>query len=202
MNDRSAILPPIPGLSASRRRVYETALARFGQQGYHAVSVRDLAEAMGVQPAALYAHVASKQQLLYELIRIGYETHREWIREALLDAGPSPEDQIRAVVRAHVTVHLKYRDLARVVARESRSLRPEEEQSLADIRMQTNDLVTAVVQRGVKKGTFSSDVDVELALSAITAMGVRAAEWWEPGAFVPIDTVAASYADFALKILT
>lgn len=202
MNDRSSVLPPTPGLSASRQRVFETALSLFGERGYHAVSVRDLSESLGVQPAALYAHVTSKHELLYELIRIGYETHTEWIRGALLDSGPDPEAQIRAVVSAHVAVHLRYRDLARVVARESRCLSPDEQRALTEMRMQTNDLVTAVVQRGIKKGNFSAGVDVELALSAITAMGVRAAEWWEPGAFVPAETVAARYADYAVKILT
>lgn len=194
------VLPPVDGMSVSRRRFYEEALRQFGRRGFHAVSVRDITEALGVQPGALYAHAKSKQQLLFELIRIGYATHREWLREALLEAGNDPREQLEAMVAAHVKVHLQYRDLARVVAREYRSLTPKQQESLHAIEDQSVELTTAVVARGVKRGIFSDEVDVMLALSAIAAMGVRAAEWWKPETGLPAEYVARSYASYAIKI--
>ena len=190
------------GISRSRRRLYEEALRQFGERGYDAVSVRDLAERLGVQPAALYAHAKSKRDLLYALVRIGYEVHRDWLREALLDAGREPVGQIRSMVRAHVLVHLRYRDLARVVARELRCLSPEEQEHLEEVRNQSYELFSAVVARGVKLGVFSVEVDVELAIAGITAMGVRAAEWWGPAGYPSAEQVADSYAGFAVKILS
>jgi AcrR family transcriptional regulator len=200
--DVGGVLPTVDGISASRRRVYEEALRQFGQRGFHAVSVRDIAEVLGVQPGALYAHAKSKQQLLFELVRIGYVTHWEWVREAVLEAGNDPGEQLEALVAAHVSVHLQYRDLARVVAREYRSLTPEQQESLDEIEDQSVELSAAIVARGVKRGVFSAEVDVTLALSAIASMGVRAAEWWEPETGPPADYVARNYARYAIKIFT
>src|SRR6476646_9978346 len=86
----STLLPPRPALSGARLRLFETALELFGERGYHAVSVRDIAQALGQQPGALYFHVQSKQQLLYEVSLIGVEEHRDRVRAALLDAGRDP----------------------------------------------------------------------------------------------------------------
>lgn len=196
------VLPPVAGLTPSRRRVYEEALRLFGERGYHAVSVRDLAEVLGVQPAALYAHARSKHHLLFELVRIGYETHRDWLRDALLDAGREPVEQVRALVIAHVLVHLRYRDLARVVAREFRSLSAEEQEQLLEVQKQSWELMEAVISRGVKLGVFSAETDLELAISGMTAMGVRAAEWWAPGSYPSAEYIADGYAGFAVKLLS
>ncbi|MDR1237956.1 MAG: TetR/AcrR family transcriptional regulator, partial [Propionibacteriaceae bacterium] len=115
-------LPVIDGLRPARRRLYATALRLFSERGYHAVSVHDITDALGQRPGALYAHAASKQQLLYELTRIGVTEHRNRLRAAVLEAGAEPEAQIRALVRAHVLVYLNYPELARLTIHETRSL--------------------------------------------------------------------------------
>ena len=119
---RPALLPARPGLTDARRRLFEAAIDLFGQRGYYGVSMRDLASALGVQAPALYAHVPSKQHLLFELVTIGHEEHRDRLREALLEVGNDPAEQIQAMVRAHVLAHVTYPDLARVTNNEMRAL--------------------------------------------------------------------------------
>ena len=41
------------------------------EKGYHGTSIGDLAEAMGVQKGSLYAHIDSKEDLLWEVARTG-----------------------------------------------------------------------------------------------------------------------------------
>src|SRR5690242_11934323 len=117
------LLPPRVLAEGTLRRLYETALILFGQRGFHAVSVRDLTRELGLQASSLYAHVASKQDLLADLIRIGHEEHRDQLRLALLEAGSEPADQIAALTRAHVRVHATYPLITRVCNRELGSLR-------------------------------------------------------------------------------
>ena len=75
VDDSVVALPPGVDLPPAKRRLYEVALTLFGQQGYHAVSIRDIATALGQQSSAIYFHVSSKQELLYELELIGHRTH-------------------------------------------------------------------------------------------------------------------------------
>lgn len=198
MNDRS--LPAVGGLSPARRRLYLTALELFAERGFHAISVRDIADALGQRPGALYAHVTSKDQLLYELIRIGLSEHRDRLRAALLDAGSDPAAQLRALVRAHVLVHLAYPDLARVVNRDIRSLDDARRETAMAVLDETERTLLDVIARGQQHGVFA-EVDAFLAGRAIGGMGARTPEWWTPAAPRDAEQVAEAYARFALAIL-
>ncbi|MDQ3128676.1 MAG: TetR/AcrR family transcriptional regulator C-terminal domain-containing protein [Chloroflexota bacterium] len=63
---------PIPGTEPRRRltreRVLEAALASADADGLEALSMRKLAEALGVAPMALYRHVANREDLVDGLI--------------------------------------------------------------------------------------------------------------------------------------
>lgn len=52
----------------SRRRVLETAISRADQGGLDALTMRTLAEELGVVPAALYRHIANKDDLIDAMI--------------------------------------------------------------------------------------------------------------------------------------
>jgi AcrR family transcriptional regulator len=197
----STLLPPRDDLSGARLRLFESALLLFGDRGYHAVSVRDLMTELGQQPGALYFHVQSKQDLLFELMRIGIEVHRDRIKDALLDAGREPADQVRAVTEAHVRIHLEYPALARVTSRETRALSDEQLAKILATRAETMQVFIDVIERGVRLGVFSVTEPL-LAVNAIGGMGIRAAEWWTPDDPHSISDVATSYAGFAVKLLT
>jgi AcrR family transcriptional regulator len=193
-------LPPRADVSEARRRLYEAAIDLFADKGFYGASVRDLAAALGQQPGALYGHVASKQQLLFELVLIGQEEHREWVTAALLDAGPDPREQLAALVRAHVLVHLHFAALARVTNRENRALSPEQRAATLAIREDAERMFVDVIERGIRKGEFVVQ-DLDLVLAAIGAMAIRAAEWWTPDSPHSADHVADTYAQFALQLV-
>lgn len=203
--DRAApetpLLPPQSELSGTARRIHEAALVLFGQRGYHAVSVREIATEVGVKPSSIYAHVASKEDLLAELVRTGHEEHRDALRAAMLEAGSRPEDQLAALTRAHVLVHAAYPLLTRVCNRELRSLSDEPRARVLSIRLESERLLFEVIERGQRLGQFAL-IDAVLAVAAIGAMGMRVADWWHPGIGIGADAVADTYAGFALRLVS
>lgn len=188
-------------VSPPKRRLYEAALELFGRRGYHAVSIRDIAQALGQQPSAIYFHVESKQQLLYELALIGHRGHDERLRSALLGAGAEPREQLAVLVTAHVGGHLTYPSMARLTNRELGGLTPEQLREVVGIRSQTEKLFIDVIERGIRLGVFAADTDVFLAAKAIGAMGVRLPEWWTPQAPRTADEVVTAYVRYALKLV-
>jgi AcrR family transcriptional regulator len=197
---RTELLPARPELGDARRRLYEAAISLFGERGYHAVSVRDLAGELGMAPGALYAHVPSKQHLLFELVRLGHEEHRDHLKEALLGAGSDPADQVRALTRAHVALHLRFAPLARVTNRELRALTDEQLAEVVRIRTESEQMFQDVIERGIRLGEFWTE-QPRLAVLAIGAMGVRAAEWWTPEDPSTPAEIAETYADYAIRLL-
>ena len=54
-----------------RKELTRQAARLFAEKGYHGTSIGDLAKSMGVQKGSLYAHISSKQDLLYETMLEG-----------------------------------------------------------------------------------------------------------------------------------
>jgi AcrR family transcriptional regulator len=196
-----ALLPPVPGFTEARRRVFEAAIVLFGERGFHAVSVRDIAAEVGLKPMALYSHVSSKQDLLFEIVRIGFETHRDALSAALLDAGADPLEQMRALCAAHVRIHLQYADLALVTNHETRQLEERFAPQLAQLRAESVRSFREVVERGQRLGVFV-DQDPLLIVQVVGGMGSRAPEWWTPATGIGADEVVETLTGFAVSVLT
>ena len=197
----TAPLPDRPELSAARRRLFETALALFSRTGYNGVSVRDIVAELDQHPTAIYAHVSSKQELLFEVILIGYEELRDRLRSAVLEAGSDPAAQLRAIVSTNASTHLTYPELARVIHSEA-GLLSESQRAIIDVfRQDLGGLLREVAARGVVQGVFNPP-DLEITLLAITSMGVNVIDWWTVGMGVDIAHIAATHADLAIRMLT
>jgi AcrR family transcriptional regulator len=204
------------------RRLLEAAVVALAERGYHGVSVRDLTAAVGIKAASFYAHFASKEALLAELMVLGHESHQACVRDAILGSGADPVDQLRAAVHANVAFQATYPLLTIVCNTELHALAPATRDRVIALRHNSGVLVAAVVDRGNAAGVFRCN-DVWLALSAIAAMGVRVAWWyrppglagttsplarypeqaatWLPEGDYTVDAIADAYAEFALQIV-
>ena len=61
--------PKTPKSESTRRHLIDVATELFLRDGYHAVSMRDIAAIAGLSKGAVYGHFRSKGQLLVEVIR-------------------------------------------------------------------------------------------------------------------------------------
>lgn len=198
---KGPLLPPRATANGTLRRLQEAALIGFSEQGYHGLSTRDLANATGVTASSVYAHVGAKEDLLNQLVTVGHEEHNEMLRQALMASGPDPREEMRALVKAHVAFHATYPLLARVCNKELHALAPANAERVMRVRLDSEQMIVEAVKRGIEAGSFHA-ADPWLAVAAIAAMGLRVAEWFEPGGPRTVEEVAATYSDFALKLLS
>ncbi|MFP5022418.1 TetR/AcrR family transcriptional regulator [Pseudonocardia phyllosphaerae] len=93
-------------MALNRERIVEQATALLGEQGLGGLSMRRLADGLGVRPGALYYHVPSKQDLLVA------------VAEHLLATTPAPipDDDPRAAATALRAALLRVRDGAELVS--------------------------------------------------------------------------------------
>jgi len=99
------------GKGVTRDGVVTAALAVLDERGIEAVTVRAVADRLGVRAPALYHHVHSKQDLLDEM---GTEIHRRVIRALTgREPGSSWLEDLVAYARALRTEYLAHRDGAR-----------------------------------------------------------------------------------------
>ncbi|NVJ03018.1 TetR/AcrR family transcriptional regulator [Myxococcus sp. AM009] len=178
----------------------ETALQLFASRGYHDTSIRDLAAALELRPSALYAHFAAKDHVLAELVRIGHEAHFEALESALQGAQPTPVAQVRALVHAHTRVHAEHPQLALVVNEEFYALTPELAAPAQALRDRASAMLMDAIQRGMAQGHFSP-LHPAITAAAIIGMGSRIPHWFEPDGPIAVETLAATHAELALRML-
>jgi AcrR family transcriptional regulator len=86
----------------SRLRLALDAAERvFADKDYGMATMRDVATAAGLSIAGLYYYLPSKQRALYLVCERAFGSLMDGLDESLT-ASPVPEDQLRALVRAHV----------------------------------------------------------------------------------------------------
>ena len=89
-------------MSARRNELTRQAARLFAEKGYHGTSIGEIAEALGVQKGSLYAHIQSKQDLLYETMVEGARAFHAGL-DAIPDELPATE-KIRLALRSHLRV--------------------------------------------------------------------------------------------------
>jgi AcrR family transcriptional regulator len=180
-------------VSARRTELTREAARLFAERGYHGTSIGDLAKAMGVQKGSLYAHIESKQDLLYEAMREGAEAFH-----AALDEIPDDlrvTERIRLALRAHLRVVAEQLDIATVFVREWRYLEGDRAAEFLAERRRYEERFRALFREGRELGELRTDLDDQ----AATLLVLSAANW--AYTWLPPDADTAALADRFFAIL-
>ena len=166
---------------ATRRAELTRQAARlFAERGYHGTSIGDLAKALGVQKGSLYAHIASKQDLLFETTREGSEAFH-----AALDEIPDDlrvTERIRRALQAHLRVVGEQLDIATVFIREWRYLEGERAAEFIAERRRYEERFRALFREGRELGVLRTDLDEQAAVLLVLSAANWAYTWLPPGA--------------------
>jgi AcrR family transcriptional regulator len=187
---------------ARRREIDEVASELFHANGYAATSVRDIAKALDIQGASLYAHVASKEDVLWSIVdgaATAFETKAD---EAVADTATSdPVERLAALVEAHVDVVTADPERASVFVTEWRHLSAERRAAIAQRRDAYEARFRAVIDDGTAVGAFRP-TDTALAATFILTALNGIATWYRPGGRLSADRIADNYIDLALRSLS
>ena len=187
---------------ARRREIDEVASELFHANGYAATSVRDIARALDIQGASLYAHVASKEDVLWSLVDGTATTFEEAVEDALAaTASNDPIDRLAALVEAHVEVVTGDPERASVFVTEWRHLSPERRAQVAGRRDAYERRLREIVADGIAVGAFRS-IDPAIAATFVLTALNGVATWYRPDGRLTPDRIADQYVDLALRALT
>jgi TetR/AcrR family transcriptional regulator, cholesterol catabolism regulator len=180
-----------------RDTILEAAAQIFGQKGYHAASMKDIAEAVNLQKASLYYHVSSKQDILIALLDKALNILIERL-SAVVDTPLPYEEKLRLAMDAYLEVLLENRSLASVLLLEYRSLDPEMKTLHLPHRNRFEGIWRSLIENGVKEGVFCP-VDPALTARALLGLMNWTIIWYRPeGPLAPGD-IAREYWQLALS---
>ncbi|HEY8393340.1 MAG TPA: TetR/AcrR family transcriptional regulator [Thermaerobacter sp.] len=186
----------MPRTSSRREEILAVAGELFRQKGYHATSMQDIAERLRLQRGSLYAHIDSKEELLFEIVDRAAGRFLDAIEQARR-SGRTPAEQLRLALRAHMTVLAEYRDTATVFFHEWRFLREELRRRILEKRDLYEQRWRQIIAEGVERGEFRPVDERFGALLALSAVN-WAYHWYSPEGPLSPEQVADQFADLIL----
>jgi AcrR family transcriptional regulator len=187
---------------ARRREIDEVASELFHANGYAATSVRDIAKALDIQGASLYAHVASKEDVLWSIVDGAATAFETKANDAVADTASSdPVERLAALVEAHVDVVTADPERASVFVTEWRHLSGDRRVAIAQRRDAYEARFRAVIDDGIAVGAFRP-TDTALAATFILTALNGIATWYRPDGRLSADRIADHYVDLALRSLS
>ena len=167
-------------MSTRRTELTRIAARLFAEKGYQGTSLADLALELGIQKPSLYHHIASKEDLLWEVARAGADAFH-----AALDAVPAEApaaERIRLALRAHLAVVTGQLDVATVFVREWRHLEGERHVLFVAERRRYEERIRELFRAGVEESQLRTDLDVPTAALLFLSAANWAYTWLRPGA--------------------
>lgn len=183
-----------------KEQIYTTAGTLFSQKGYHATSVRDIARELDMQGGSLYAHINSKEDVLWEIVQRAATEFMESVAPIASSDAPASE-RLRRMIRAHVAVVTHHLDDATVFFHEWRFLGPERAREVGQQRDRYEAAFRGVIEDGIKAGEFRS-VDPKLSALAVLSSVNWVYQWYRPEGELSPEGVADSFSDLLLSGLS
>lgn len=188
-----------------RQAIEDVASDLFRERGYAATSIRDIARALSVQGASLYAHVTSKEDVLWGIVdraATRFEAAADRAEVEAENRSPGdPSEAIAALVRAHVDVLTGDVDEAGVFVNEWRALGPHRRARILARRDAYQARFRTRIEAGIAIGVFAI-TDAWLAASSVLSALNGVAAWYDPSGRLPAGRIADHLADLTNRMLT
>lgn len=187
--------------SARRAEMIEAAARLFSERGYHGTSMQHLADALGLQRGSLYAHIGSKEELLFDVVQEGARRflergERAFSMQALASV------RLRTLLVGHIETAIEHLPAATVFLNEWRYLSERLRETVQAERDRYEEMVRRIVADGIASGEFREDADVRFAARLILSAGNWTYAWYRPGGELGPREIGERFSKLLLEGLT
>ena len=186
-----------PAIAEVRADIIAAATRVFSERGYHAASMAEIAEAVGMRKPSLYHHVRKKEDLLFAIHEQLIDELIEETTVVLLSAG-NPSEKLRNVILLTMSFVARHRDGVTVFLQERRAVTGERWNELVRKRDLYERMVSGIIAEGTASQAFV-DVPPAIAARGVLAMANWGYTWFDPSGPLSADDVAEVFARVALK---
>jgi AcrR family transcriptional regulator len=187
-----------------RQAIEDVASDLFRERGYAGTSIRDIARALSVQGASLYAHVDSKEDVLWAIVDRAASRFEAAADAAERDAATrrpgDPAEAVAALVRGHIQVLTADVDEASVFVHEWRALGEMRRAAILARRDAYEARFRRPIEEGIAIGAFTMTDPAIASTTLLTALN-GVATWYDPDGRLPAARVADHLVDLALRML-
>ena len=156
--------------------------------------MREIALKVGIQPASLYSHFRSKEDVLWHVCQWTVDTATQ-LMDSVEASAKTPLERFALFIHSFVVFHAEHRREALVTSTQWRSLNSER-----DIAKRYHDRARGYVQAIDDTGMVRIQ-DIEQVTLALLDLNIGVATWYRPAAHCAPHDLASSYVQLALSML-
>lgn len=177
-------------------KIFAESARVFKEKGYHAASMQNIADAVGLQKGSLYHYISSKEELLFKIFEHSTGELTKQLEE-INAANISPTEKMRQAISAHLTALCEQLDIYTVYLAERRVLSGKYHTQVRAEAERHARLLEQIIEQGIRKKDFRP-VDTKMAAHAILGMCNWLYQWYAPDGRLKPNEIAAIFSDLAL----
>lgn len=151
---------------ANLARIIEATLKLSNKQGFHATSLRDLAQASGLSMGGLYSYFDNKTTLLSMILGEVSTTVNEVLGTVPEGIADDPLGHLKWLIETHIRLTEAMQPWFVFAYMEAKSFPAAERRMAVDSEAATEEIFAAVLRQGMASGQFAV-ADIELTASLI-----------------------------------
>lgn len=184
------------GSDTRKEQIYRAASMLFSERGYRSTSVRDIARELDLRGGSLYAHISSKEDVLWEIIARVAGSFYAAVRPVAESDGPAGA-RLRRMIHAHVGVVVNELARAAVFFQDWRHLSEPRKREVLALRDGYEALFRDVIVEGMASGEFAGRDPRLASIFVLTALnGIPG--WFRPNGERTPDDIAEELANLML----
>jgi AcrR family transcriptional regulator len=183
--------------SKTDEAIRAAAVELIAAHGFEAVTLRDLAAHVGIQPGSLYRYYASKTDLLASIMTEHMQDLlAHWASEEV--GSEPPQARLYRFIEFHVRYHAGKQREVFIANMEIRSLAPLDRSKVTSLRREYEDRLRKILEEGIAAGEFDIP-DVRVATFAIIAMLTGLTAWYQEGGRLSKDDLVSCYQSLIMR---
>ena len=182
---------------ATLDEIVSAAAKVFQTKGYHAATVRDIADEVGILKGSLYHHFESKEALLYLVVKEPIAQMFQTIA-AIADADLAPTEKLRQAILAHLEAFDRHYPHLFVYLREREAVKRRFREMIGFSPKDYERCWQQILREGMASGEFRKGLDIQVTSYGLLGMLNWASKWYEPQGRLSVVEVAEQFTSLAL----
>jgi AcrR family transcriptional regulator len=152
-----------PSLSTKQAQLMDSAELLFSRKGFDGTSVRDIAEAAGINTAMISYYFGSKEKLMEEIFERKSLNIKEKVDNLLKDDSLDPLEKMYSLVDMYIDGILQRKTFHRILLCEQViNQNPSIVQLIDKMKAKNSEYINDLIRLGQKKGMFRKNIDIPM----------------------------------------
>ncbi|HYF81370.1 MAG TPA: TetR/AcrR family transcriptional regulator [Symbiobacteriaceae bacterium] len=177
--------------------IMAAAVRLFHEQGFHATSMQDIADSVGLQKGSLYHYIGGKEDLLVVIMMEAIARYNRTLAEIRAMALPV-RARLELAVRNHLMGIADNLSMLTIFLRESYALNPEQQELLGAEMTRYNTMFEELYMEGVAAGELRP-LDPKLVSRTVLGACNWFYRWYRPEGERSLDELATSVVDILMS---